>query len=839
MELQEQFQHPEDHIGLIPAWYPLDHFEDHEIEKEIDLIISYGIKAVLLQPCRKSDLAYHSPEWFERLKHTLDILHTRKMPVWIFDDYLDLFQNNVSDCLNFYDFPPALEIKMKATIGIEKKLESKDDKIVAQFFYHQGSWDIFDQHKDDIASYIAKQGLQAVASRVAHDKNQERARYWDILHPQIAKQVEQSILKKYQMHLSPFFEQTIKGFLVSDPGFPLQEQIYKKESEFPSLPWSNHLPEYFKSAYHYDLLNHLPLLWMEDHLFSRRVRRDYYNLLMDMYQHHFISPLKQWFESQQLQIVAHFEYQDILQANSMIQRDFMQEQKSYSMPGLYRSTFSKSDLPEKLVSSNAHLSDKQKIFSSNLMLHYQGSSVSSMKQWMDRQFCNGINNFFMQGCSIAEFLQNPQWKHFPLLNDYIRRFSFLCHQGAHFAPVGLFYPIENIYSFVKPHRWNEANRITHEVRELCDLLLQHQIDFDFIHPESLKHANLTDKGLCMGEEYYKVLIFPHCHHLSLREMKQLHHFVEKGGFLIFLDELPTQCLEVDDMKKYSELFNDILKSTNVYSFMDTSAFQRMIKMPEIYKIMDVLEQIKLPSVRLQDQDPEIRILQRKVKGKDFFIIHNLSRDHKYNALVFLQPDHLETWSLESGTIQPLHYRYHEKKNIVTFHLYPNETRVYVNQRKASKLFTPTIVMQNGVYQLMKSQLTVDGLPSEFLLRGEWKLTLPKKTCKIQLKPWESLKLGQIDGFVEYEKIFNLPGEYLNFKLILDLGAVRDCAEVIFNGHTIGTRMWEPYRFLLNKYARRKNNVLSVKVCNTLGPFSSKSTISGLIGPVRLLPFKEI
>ena len=108
--------------------------------------------------------------------------------------------------------------------------------------------------------------------------------------------------------------------------------------------------------------------------------------------------------------------------------------------------------------------------------------------------------------------------------------------------------------------------------------------------------------------------------------------------------------------------------------------------------------------------------------------------------------------------------------------------------------------------------------------------------------WEELGLSWYAGYGRYEAEFDWQGKD-GEALWLDLGQVRECAEVFLNGRSLGRLLWKPYRLELTRAARQGGNKLTIFCCNlianefawdSLGTRGGASCLpSGLLGPVRL------
>jgi hypothetical protein len=166
-----------------------------------------------------------------------------------------------------------------------------------------------------------------------------------------------------------------------------------------------------------------------------------------------------------------------------------------------------------------------------------------------------------------------------------------------------------------------------------------------------------------------------------------------------------------------------------------------------------------------------------------------------------------------------------------------------------------------------------GLPSPLTLEGEWHLSFPPKlgapatAVFDHLMSWtESSDEGvkYFSGTATYEKEVEIPAEYIGAgrRLFLDLGAVKNLAEVWLNGKPLGVLWKEPFRVEITEAARVGTNKLEIRVTNLwpnrlIGdqnlPESQRITWasvqlykadspllpSGLLGPVRVLPAQTL
>jgi hypothetical protein len=92
----------------------------------------------------------------------------------------------------------------------------------------------------------------------------------------------------------------------------------------------------------------------------------------------------------------------------------------------------------------------------------------------------------------------------------------------------------------------------------------------------------------------------------------------------------------------------------------------------------------------------------------------------------------------------------------------------------------------------------------------------------------------------YRFRFVLPEEYVGQMLMLEPAVQDDAVEVIVNGQKAGVRLWSPYEVEITEHLRPDENVLELRVANTLiNLLEAVERPSGLTGPPRLVPYRSV
>jgi hypothetical protein len=131
---------------------------------------------------------------------------------------------------------------------------------------------------------------------------------------------------------------------------------------------------------------------------------------------------------------------------------------------------------------------------------------------------------------------------------------------------------------------------------------------------------------------------------------------------------------------------------------------------------------------------------------------------------------------------------------------------------------------NRKYTVLAHDITVPDFPKPVELTGSWDVTFqegrgaPAKAVFEKLISWPDSKdkgIKYFSGTAAYRKTINIPAERFgeNRLLLLDLGSVREIAEVRLNGQDLGILWKAPFRVDITKAAKPGENELEVRVTN--------------------------
>jgi hypothetical protein len=481
-------------------------------------------------------------------------------------------------------------------------------------------------------------------------------------------------------------------------------------------------------------------------------------------------------------------------------------------------------------------------------------SPTTLKPTADSEFINGINRFVIHesahqplvgkapGLTLGPFGQwfnrNETWAEEagPWLT-YIARSSYLLQQGRFYADLVYFYG-------------EDSNLTAIFTDKAPNVPVGH--GFDYINADALIHelnaadGRITTKG---GMSYHVLGLDPYSQHMSLPVLRAIRRLVEDGGTVAGPKPTDDPSL-ADDQAEFRKL-NDAL-------FGDGTGVHKVGK-GAVYAgqdLADVFSALKVPAdfdYTKPEADTRILFVHRKLADGDLYFVDNRrDRDETVDATFRVTGKAPELWRAETGTSEPASYRIADGRTTVPLHLEPWGT-VFVVFRKAAKETSRTLP------KVAETQLAA--------VEGPWSVSFqtgrgaPSCITFDRLSSWsESPDAGvkYFSGTGTYMRSIDAPADWFRngAHLWIDLGDVKNLAEVAVNGKPLGIVWHAPYRVDATAALKPGLNKLSVKVTNAwvnrligdeqpgtttrytfadIKPYKADSPLlpSGLLGPVRI------
>ncbi len=481
-------------------------------------------------------------------------------------------------------------------------------------------------------------------------------------------------------------------------------------------------------------------------------------------------------------------------------------------------------------------------------------SPATLKPTADQELLNGINRFVIHesahqplvgkepGLTLGPFGQwfnrNETWANEagPWIN-YISRSSYLLQQGRFSADLVYFY--------------GEDSNLTAIFNKKAPNIPA-GYGFDYINADALIHElSVTDGRLTTrsGMSYRVLALDPYAEHMSLPVLRAIHELVTAGATVAGpkpIDD-PSQA---DDQAEFHRL-NDAL-------FGDGSGVHHVGK-GTVYAgqpLEDVFHTIGMApdfDYNGAGADPKVLFAHRKLADGDIYFIDNRSdAGASIDASFRVTGKAPELWRAETGTAAPASYTIAEGRTTVPLQLEPWGT-VFVVFR------TPATASSRTVPKEVETELTT--IHGPWTVRFEPGRGAPASITMDQLASWsDSSDTGvkYFSGDGTYSQTVQAPQTWFRngTHLWLDLGDVKNLADVTVNGKDLGITWHAPYRVDVSSALKPGANQITIKVTDAwvnrligdqqpgttvkytftdFTPYHADSPLmqAGLLGPVRI------
>lgn len=524
-------------------------------------------------------------------------------------------------------------------------------------------------------------------------------------------------------------------------------------------------------------------------------------------------------------------------------------------PGPEVATRYKADVRES--ASVAHIYGQKYVAAESLTAigNSWGYCPENLKPTADMEMSNGLNRFVIH-CSPHQpvndkipglglgpfgqwFTRHETWaEQAGAWIDYLARSSYMLQQGEFMADIAWFY--------------GEDNNITALYNEkLPDI--PEGYNYDFVNADALVNVISVEKGKITtpgGTTYRLLVLDPNSRYMSLAVLKKISRMVEEGAFVAGEKPLSTPSLSdnIEEFNSIADRLWSVDKSEN--SVGKGKIFAGM-------SVGEALQAMKIePDFSYTKPQDNTRLLfvHRKTGNTDFYWVNNRNeRVEDLEATFRVTGKQVEIWHPETGKIDQVSYTIENGVTKVPLHLEANDAVFVVFRNKAKQPTRTVPVISETILASVEGPWTV---------RFQEKRGAPAETTFDVLTPWnENSDAGikYFSGTASYLKTINIPEEWLNNKaeLWLDMGSVKNLAEVIVNGKSLGVVWKTPFRVNITEAAKSGENILEIKVTNlwvnrligdqqpgvkekltytTMAFYRADSPLrpSGLLGPVSII-----
>ncbi|MER7177411.1 glycosyl hydrolase [Streptomyces mesophilus] len=467
--------------------------------------------------------------------------------------------------------------------------------------------------------------------------------------------------------------------------------------------------------------------------------------------------------------------------------------------------------------------------------------------------------------------RNPWWWAMPPVSAWIGRVMELA-RGTSEARTAILQPQRAAEQFAGTDRQDEVDD---GLPAAAFALERAQVDFDLVHEgalsgdkELLAQAEAVNGTLHVGEASYQLVVLPSTPVLDTATARALARFVRSGGTVVAVGEPPKLAADGDDAVLVAEL-GRLLPQDGVRRH----GKGRAVHIATVDGLREVAREEGVSAAVLEPSADAVRVL-RTTRGTDTAFLFNNESGTVVTTLATLPADgRPELWDPATGKVRPAPVQGPSTRGAVRvpLTLAPYETLAVVVRRNAAP--TPHLTEADGlpVTAVTRERRTlrvsalaeaagtfhltgrdggrtyrgtakVEDPLTPLTLDGDWTVTLAKEGARPVTRPlasWVDLD-PLFSGSATYTKEVTLDVAFLDGRrVLLDLGSVREVAQVTLNGKEFGPAVWAPYVLDVTDGLRPGVNRFAVRVSNTLSNERKKPLPSGLLGPVTLRPRRPL
>jgi hypothetical protein len=482
-------------------------------------------------------------------------------------------------------------------------------------------------------------------------------------------------------------------------------------------------------------------------------------------------------------------------------------------------------------------------------------SPETLKPHADLELASGVNRFVIH-CSVHQpvddkipglglgwfgqwFTRHETWaEQAGPWTTYLSRSSFMLQQGQFAADVIYYYGEDN-------------NIVALFHNKLPDVPPGY--NYDFTNADALVNVLSVKKGNIVtpsGMNYRVLALDPNSKYMSLPVLHKISNMVKAGAIVIGDKPLSSPSLS-DDQAEFQTIANQLWGAgtgENAFGKGKVYAGKTIAEVLASLKIGPDFEYTK------PQNTTNMMFVHRKSGDVEIYWVNSRSNNvEKTEASFRVEGKAPEIWHPETGLIEEVSYNITNGRTTVPLRMEPNDAVFVVFRKKAAN---PSL----SIVQPVEAELAT--------VAGPWNVSFQPDhgaTTQIVLDELTSWSVNAdpgvqyFSGTASYIKTIQAPADWFKdeSKIWIDLGMVKNLAEVFVNGKSLGIVWKKPFRVNATEHFKQGDNTLEVKVTNawvnrligdqqpditkkitytTQAWYNANSRLlpSGLLGPVKIV-----
>ncbi|HRI61075.1 MAG TPA: glycosyl hydrolase, partial [Saprospiraceae bacterium] len=419
-----------------------------------------------------------------------------------------------------------------------------------------------------------------------------------------------------------------------------------------------------------------------------------------------------------------------------------------------------------------------------------------LKRTADLEMASGLNRFVihtsvhqplddkMPGFSLGPFGQyftrQETWgeQARPWI-DYLSRSCYLLQQGKFVADALVFY--------------GENTNLTWRFREKLPDMTGYE--YDFVNSTALLSVLKVENGKITtpGGGLYSVLVLDEsAAQMTLPVLKKLRDLVRAGSKITGTKPEKSPSLS-DDPEEFQKVLNEIYTNANASGKSAT----------EVLKSLGISEDVIISNAKAK-----IRYVHRKTTDMDIYWLNSRSANTNDAEISFRVSGKVpELWNPQTGKTEKVSYQIKDGRTIVPLHFESWDAFFIVFQEKtsATSLSLPTT-----------TEAEIANISGAWQVSFQEKRGAPASAVFPKLISWtENADPGikYFSGTATYRNSVRIEKLNAGSRVLLDLGEVKNLAEVLVNGKNLGILWKTPFKIDITGALKNGENQLEIRVTN--------------------------
>jgi hypothetical protein len=545
------FKNPPSEYRSAPLWVWNDRMTEARIDEQLADFKARGLGGVFVHPRPGLITPYLSEEWLALFKRAVDTGKSLGMNIWIYDE------NSYPSGFAGGHVPAAMPDAVRSGLRMTKAAELPGVFDPEPVVVLRKAGDGF----EDITARIKTEKFGA-GEFFIFDINKQKPNPWyggftyvDLLRRDVTEKFLDVTLNAYKRVAGAEFGGVVPG--------TFQDEAEINPAGGPGMVVISYTPalfDAFQKRWGYNLRPHLPALY-EDAGDWRRVRHDYYSLLLDLFIDNWAKPYYEYCEQNKLVFTGH--YWEHEWPRPVVNPDSLAMAAYAHMPGIdiLMNDFQSDNNAQfgnaravKEIRSAANQLGRRRTMSETFGAGGWDMTFFDQKRIADWEYALGVN-FINQHLSYATIMgarkrdhplaftyHEPWWPLYNVLADYFGRLSVVTSLGRQDHKILVIEPTTTawMYSAPKGGGGERLKAIGMEFQYFIHALEAAQIEYDLASENTLRDfGGVKGKKLVVGEAAYDLVVLPPAmENLDSPTFTLLQKFVEKDGPLVCWGEAP-------------------------------------------------------------------------------------------------------------------------------------------------------------------------------------------------------------------------------------------------------------------------------------------------------------